>query len=338
MRAIAGAVALVLTTGCGTLNGTAPPPSAAYSAFSHAVPDRRGRVKVFPDTSGDPVPTGIAAGPDGALWFDDSGNAAIGRITTDGEYTLQMPAGAEVSDGIVTGPDKNVWFTVNQSNAEIGKITTGGSITLFADPGGEYPQGITVGPDGALWIAESNGTVGRMTTSGSVKHFTVAASNAELQGIVTGADGNLWVTQYIVGGSRFSNKVIRVSKRGKHKAFTVGSGPDQICAGPDGALWFTEAGANAIGRLTTNGRYTQFPTGNQYVQPSGIAAGPDGALWFTDASGRAGIGRMTTSGAVKFYRVPGSFPELFAITPGPDGRMWFTSQLGPPGVGRITTR
>jgi streptogramin lyase len=327
-------VAAIAVARCGSPSGVGALPNPVSP---NMLPDKRGVVKLFNDTFGDPVPTGITTGPDGALWFTDQGNAVIGRITTHGKYTLQQPTGVVVSDGIVTGPDKNVWFTVNQSNAEVGQITTGGVVTLFLDGGGYYPQGITVGPDGALWIAESNGTVGRMTTSGSVKHFTVASSNAELEGIVTGPDGNLWVTQYVVGGSRFSNKVIRVTPSGKHKAFTVGSGPDAICVGPDQALWFTELNANAVGRLTTNGKLTEFPTGNQYVTPSGIAAGPDGALWFTDARGRAGIGRVTTSGSFTFYKVPGSAPELLEITAGPDGRMWFTSDLGPSAIGRITT-
>lgn len=331
------AIAALGAAACGSSNGSAVPTGTIDDARP-VTRDVRGVVKLFPDTYGDPVPTGITSGPDGALWFTDSGNALIGRITKRGKYTLQMPAGAEVSDGIVAGPDKNLWFTTNESNPRIGRITTAGKLTLFSDTGGSYPQGITVGPDGALWIAESNGTVGRMTTQGAVTHFTVAAGNAQLEGIVSGPDGRLWVTQYVVGGSRFSNKVIRVATNGKHRAFTVGYGPKFICVGPDKALWFAESSANAIGRITTAGAFEDFPTGYKYAAPSGIATGPDGALWFTDYSGRGVVGRMTTKGRFTFYKVPGSFPELDEITPGPDARMWFTVDLGPSGIGKITTR
>ena len=332
------AIGALAAAACGSSNGSAVPARAIYTGVSQLTPDARGRVKLFADTFGDPVPTGITAGPDGALWFTDSGNAFIGRITKRGKYTLQVPAGMEVSDGIVAGPDKNLWFTTNESNPQIGRITTAGKVTFFSDSGGAYPHGITVGPDGALWIAESNGTVGRMTTQGAVTHFSVAPGNAELEGIVSGPDGNLWVTQFVVGGSRFSNKVIRVATNGKHKAFTVGDGPKFICVGPDKALWFAEDSANAIGRITTGGKFEDFPTGYKYAAPSGIATGPDGALWFTDYSGRAGIGRMTTKGRFTFYKVPGSFPELDEIAPGPDSKMWFTADLGPSGIGRVTTR
>jgi virginiamycin B lyase len=176
-----------------------------------------------------------------------------------------------------------------------------------------------------------------MTTKGKVTHFTVAPSDAELEGIVTGPDGNLWVTQYIVGGSRFSDQVIRVTPKGKYTSFTVDSGPKFICVGPDKALWFTEIGSNALGRLTTSGKYTGFPTGGKYVEPSGIATGPDAALWFTDFSGSEGIGRMTTQGKVQFYSVTGG-GELVEITPGPRGHMWFTSAMEPAAIGRIAAR
>lgn len=332
-RCTISAVVILTAASCGG-QGTTLPSGIAPSALHRIAPDKRGSIKFFDDTFGDPVPDAITAGPDGALWFTDPGNDVIGRVTIKGVYTLQQPAGVEVSDGITTAPDNALYFTAAQSNAQIGKITTDGTVTLFADAGGSYPQGITVGLDGALWFAESNGTVGRMDTSGNVKHFTVAASNAELEGIVTGPDGNLWVTEYIVGGTHFANKVIRLTMSGKHKAFTVGSGPQSICVGPDNALWFSESGAAAIGRITTSGKYERFSVGLSYSIPNGIAVGPDQSLWFTD-SGVHAIGRMTTKGKVKLYVIRSGLPELQQIAAGPDGRMWFTSVL-PAAIGRVT--
>jgi streptogramin lyase len=334
-------VALLAMTACAAGSSDAVPGRLGYAQLKNTYRGP-GRTKLFPDTFGDATPDGIVTGPDDALWFTDTGNDVIGRITTRGKYTLQMPAGAELSDGITVGPDGNLWFTLEQSYGGIGRITPAGVVTLFADPGGSFPQGITSGPDNALWFAESNGTVGRMTLDGKVKHFTVAASNAGLEGIVTGPDGNLWVTHFLTQGSRFSDAVIRLTPKGKFTTFQIGSssspvGPDEICVGPDDALWFTEQAANAIGRITIKGSYTAYPTNYEYVDPSGIAAGPDGNLWFTDFSGRGVIGRLKLTGHFKFFKVPGSFPELAEITRGPDGSMWFTSYMEPSAVGRITT-
>jgi virginiamycin B lyase len=61
---------------------------------------------------------GIAAGPDGALWFTQSRGRKIGRITTGGaitEYDLPPPSGAPGS--ITTGPDGALWFVVSRGES-----------------------------------------------------------------------------------------------------------------------------------------------------------------------------------------------------------------------------
>jgi virginiamycin B lyase len=55
-----------------------------------------------------------------------------------------------------------------------------------------------------------------------------------------------------------------------------GPTPVGIAVGADGALWFTESGANKIGRIPTNGEITEFPIPTARSQPAGITAGPDG--------------------------------------------------------------
>jgi virginiamycin B lyase len=78
--------------------------------------------------------------------------------------------------------------------------------------------------------------------------------------------------------------------------------PEDMAAGADGNLWFTEL-TNAIGRITTFGVVTEFPVPTSGSSPQGIAAGPDGALWFTEY-GAGKIGRVTTAGAFTEYPVP----------------------------------
>src|SRR4051812_28445342 len=63
----------------------------------------------------------------------------------------------------------------------------------------------------------------------------------------------------------------------------VDSNPYGIVAGPDGNLWFTESGANNIGRISATGVITEFPIPTADSGPSAIAAGPDGNLWFTES-------------------------------------------------------
>jgi streptogramin lyase len=53
------------------------------------------------------APTQIVTGPDGNLWFTETLNNAIGKITTAGAIT-EYPAEA---NGLSAGPDGNLWFT-----------------------------------------------------------------------------------------------------------------------------------------------------------------------------------------------------------------------------------
>jgi len=334
---------LIAFGGCSSLGqsgrtGLALLPDAA-NANDGAPFGKRGKFRFFLDDYADPVPTGIAAGPDGALWFTDIGNDTIGRMTTQGAFTFYH-TGEELSIGIASGPDGALWFTTAQygANAFIGRIMTNGTLTLFSDPGGYFPQGITTGPDGALWFGESNGTIGRITTQGDVTHFKVGPVKATITSIVAGPDGALWATQT---GNYVPGKVIRLETSGKVRSYKVRAAPEYICVGPDKALWFTEY-PDSIGRMTTKGASSHFPIkgGSSNALPQGIAAGSDGALWFTDDfSGGAAIGRITTSGKVTLYDfTEGSDPTLLQITSGPHGDMWFTSAGDPSGIGRISTR
>jgi len=54
----------------------------------------------------------ITAGPDGAIWFTDTSNNAIGQITTTGTISeFALPTAGATPNGITVGPDGNLWFT-----------------------------------------------------------------------------------------------------------------------------------------------------------------------------------------------------------------------------------
>ena len=116
---------------------------------------------------------------------------------------------------------------------------------------------------------------------------------------------------------------------------TANSGPSGITPGPDGALWFTEANGNKIGRITTAGAFSEFSIPTAASGPSGVTVGSDGALWFTEL-GADKIGRITTSGVITEYPVPTGAAGPNGITAGPDGALWFTEQ-NTNQIGRITT-
>ena len=176
-------------------------PAANADAFAQSIRvDKRGIVKLFKDLSGDPLPAGITQGPDGAIWFTDIGNGAVGRITGGGKYTLQVDVGG-VSDGITVGPDSNLWFTESGAN-EIGRIsTTGLQFPAFTLPAGSEPEQIVAGPSGTVWFTQA-GTdqIGELTTAGVLSELSVPTANAQPFGIAVGPNGKIWFTER--GGNR----------------------------------------------------------------------------------------------------------------------------------------
>jgi virginiamycin B lyase len=128
-------------------------------------------------------------------------------------------------------------------------------------------------------------------------------------------------------------KVWRIGDYGRVRSFDIGGGATGI-ASAHGALWVSNRDASAIVKLELNGRQTAYPV-SPGAFPSDIVLGSDGALWFTESRGNA-IGRLGVDGTVTEYPIP--TPDAFAsdITPGPDGALWFT-EPGANKVGRITT-
>ncbi len=150
-----------------------------------------------------PVPTvnanpfGIAAGPDGNLWFTEPGAGKVAKITTDGTITeYPIPMVYSVPRGIAAGPDGNLWFT-EENAGKVASITTDGTITEYAIPTAyANPWDIAAGPDGNLWFTEVSGNkVAKLTVSGTFTEYAIPTANSFPYGIVSGPDGNLWFTE-----------------------------------------------------------------------------------------------------------------------------------------------
>ena len=240
-------------------------------------------------------PSEIAAGPDGALWFTQfaANPPKIGRVTTDGAFSeFILPAGSG-PDGITAGPDGALWFTENGA-ARIGRITTAGDYTNYPLPGGFKPGDITPGPDGRLWFTESEADrIGAITMAGNITEYDVPPGT-DPSGIAASA-GAMWFTEHGLN----VNQIGRISTVGipiTHFGPT-GAGPSGIAFGADGALWFTETGADKIGRMTTAGSISEFSIPTPLSEPGGIVAGPDGAMWFTEFVGNK-IGRIEVGSTV----------------------------------------
>jgi streptogramin lyase len=290
-----------------------------------------GRITEYALPSGS-GPIGIAAGPDGNLWFSEERTNKVGKITTAGTVTeYSLPAESDPY-GIAAGPAKenDLWFT-NWGTSKIGKITTTGTVTEYSLPSFSRPEGIVAGPDGDLWFSDlGTSKIGKITTAGTITEYSLPESSDPEQ-ITAGPDGNLWFTEW------GTSKIGKITTSGVVTAYALPaeSYPYGITMGPEKEdLWFTDRASGQIGKITTSGAITEYPASPMPLtsHPRGIGAGPDGNLWFTDESGT--IGRITTTGTVTQYSLP-SGSESFGISAGPDDNLWFTNWVTNK-IGKIT--
>lgn len=139
-----GKMYVATTPGVSSFSGDPPHPSVIYRVD----PATQSTLSMTALPSGSSV-TQIAAGPDNAVWFTDTGLNEIGRLSSTGTLTYySVPTANSGLSGIAPGSDNAMWFTEKNAN-KIGRIATDGTITEYAinDPNA-HPQGITAGPLG----------------------------------------------------------------------------------------------------------------------------------------------------------------------------------------------
>ena len=197
--------------------------------------------------------------------------------------------------------------------------------------------GLTRGPDGDVWFTAQGERdyVGRAVPAAIAAKLPIPGGyNVTPTQLVWGPDGNVWFIEDSADG-----RIWRITPLGVASMFSVpGNEPwiQDITAGSDGNLWFTDRGNNAIGQITPAGNITLFSTGlGRGVEPRWIATGAEGDEWFTEAQkpGGAAIGRVTPSGEISEYPLPAALGAAEGITLGPDGNVWLAATRG---IGQVT--
>jgi virginiamycin B lyase len=288
------------------------------------------------------APRYIQPGPDGALWYTDSGTRpGIGRITTAGVRLAAIPD-PQIPVDLVVAPDGTVYWTADEG---ITRRAPNGTLISRTTFGAGYGIGLTAG--GLLRIGRTSQVTALVCGVTPGPAFDPRVEDCEtpfvrpgrITDLTLGGDGRLWGAWYE------ANQIRRLGETGFSSELLLdlpaGSGPARIALGPDGNLWVTMYDAGTVDRVTPTAERTRFtlPDGSR---PNDIAAGPDGALWITDL-GRGRILRMRTDGVVTDdLSLPNPGSDPIGIVAGPDGAMWYTEphngHIGrialPPAAGR----
>ena len=267
------------------------------------------------------IPTAVAVGSDGAVWFTIEFSDAIavfrnGKIDRISKGTQNFePLGLAVDTG-------GAWYTDTPMRA-ISRISSDGSIRSFPLSTPIVQLGrLAVAPDGAVWFADiTTASVTRLQDGVFMRH-EVGSPGATPYGIAVDTGGTVWAT--IQG----ADKLARISTDGQVTALDVpthSSGLGDIAVDQRGAVWFLELRANKIGRFA-EGRFTEFLIPTLSAGPTALAAAPDGAVWFTELSvgklGRLQDGRMTE------FRLPRAESRPFGVAVDAANNVWYTDLSG----------
>jgi virginiamycin B lyase len=192
------------------------------------------------------VPSDIAVGPDGNLWFTEAIRNSIGRLTPTGVFTFfPIPTAGAGPNGITPGPDGALWFTEFQAN-QIGRIDPAtGTITEFGTSSGGGWR-IATGADGKLYFTiPFTSSIGRLDpVTGTITEFALETPS-QPRGIVLGPDGNVWFTEYN------ADALSQITPAGVvTRVKTIRGGPWGIGVGANNSIWVTLFDGNAIASFT----------------------------------------------------------------------------------------
>jgi sugar lactone lactonase YvrE len=228
-------------------------------------------------------------------YFPTQGN--IGEITAGGKVSeLAFPNRCSVNAPsyptlMSTSPSGDLWFAGVCPNS-IGYETPQHTFTEYVS---SALGGLTASAGSVIWAGDQYGLYEYSTTGALLRTYPVAADG----GVIVAANGDIWTlassNQSVsdVTPSNGNTVTYQLPGCGSFCSRTLGN----PIWGRDGALWFTESGgqyltfAGAIGRITTTGHFTEFPTYEPRSQPSGVAFDAGGSTWLADF-GANKIGKM----------------------------------------------
>ncbi len=268
--------------------------------------DGRAQFLALPPNSG-PVTVTVAA--DGTVWFTAGQGNRIGRINADGTglKAYDLPQANSAPRIIAMGADGNVWFSEHNGN-RIGRISATGELKEFDIPTpASQPRAIALGRDGNIWFGEfAAGKIGRITPQGGITEFAIPTPDSGPRALAAGPDGNIWFSEFRAA------KIGRITPSGVITEYALprtGAGPGDITAGADGAMWFLQLSGNMdgrqvdggrVGRITMDGRITEFELPEKTPSPINIAVGPDRNVWYTRGSK---VGRVTSAGKITEFEL-----------------------------------
>ena len=199
-------------------------------------------------------------------------------------------------------------------------------VTKFRLPGDYFPNGVTVDPDGSVWFGEQNvPALGHLYSNGTMIEYAwpinYAPSTTSIWGVAVW-HGRIWASDAL--GAQIVSLDPDTSMMTAVKLSNAGAFPYTITIGPDDALWFTELYGEALGRIDTQCRLTQYEIPVSYGgTPTQIEFQNSTYGYYSDAGNATNFhGRILSFNTQQFTPQPidGTFRPVAAssltLTPG----------------------
>jgi streptogramin lyase len=287
-------------------------------------------------------PGGIAAGPDGAVWFTQLREDRIGRLDpeTGDVREIDVPGGSGPRSPLFSA-DGRMWFT--GLGDRIGVHDPDSGETRFFSDGitpGSVPHTPADPGDGFLYFTEQAAArLGRVNMATGEIEEIEAPGRHPLHGIVAEEGGRyLWAARQDADQLiRFDVQAQRFDLRAQ---FSDGSGPHDVRIGPDGMLFATLQHSGRIGVFDPDTQEafeheTDLPpNGTPDDQPDlklvDLTVSPDGDAVFASSFSANRIYRLDPDSGEVDQPVCGIPPggSSLQIIAGPGDRVWYADPLG----------
>jgi virginiamycin B lyase len=276
----------------------------------------------FPMTVANDIPTAVATGPDGTVWFTIGFADAVGMIRDGKVERLPKMKKSVEPVGLAVDADGAAWFT-DPTAVVISRIVPSGEIKSFplGTPIARLGR-LAVAPDGSVWFAESTAYGFTRLKDGVLTRNVPKSLRGGPYGVAVDAKGNVWGT--LQGG----NQLIKISpgrEIAEYEIPTPGSSPSDVAVDNTGNIWIVEFRGNKIARFS-EGKFTEFAVPGEWSGLSGIAAAADGSVWFGLLRGHA-IGRLR-NGQLKIFELPRKDARPYTIAIDRESNIWYADISG----------
>ncbi len=203
-------------------------------------------------------------------------------------------------------------------------VSAGAEVTALPFPvsGLDTITGHAVAPDGSVWVAVRGATAAgseliRRAPDGTLTRVP-AGTTETLSSLGVTPDGRVWAVVY--GQAR----LLSAAPDGTRGELPLGSVPDALTVGADGALLLTRRGDSpAVLRVDpASGAVRTYPVGTPGVSvPAAPTPAPDGTLLFTETRAGSAWRLDPRSGAQVALPLPAG-ARAGALAAAPDGSVW----------------